>query len=43
MAPVDGIVKPKVGYTELLQQPEDGRRYDHSEGVTGGADGRFAH
>jgi Uma2 family endonuclease len=32
MAPVDRVVKPRVGYTDLLHQPEDGRRYEIYDG-----------
>ena len=32
MAPVGEIVKPRVSYTDLVQQPEDGRRYEIYDG-----------
>jgi len=32
MAPVSRVVKPRVGYTDLLHQPEDGRRYEIYDG-----------
>ena len=32
MALVDRVVKPRVGYTDLLHQPEDGRRYEIYDG-----------
>lgn len=32
MAPVGQVVKPRVSYTDLLHQPEDGRRYEIYDG-----------
>ena len=32
MAPVSRLVKPRVGYTDLCNQPEDGRRYEIYDG-----------
>ena len=32
MAPVGQVVRPRVSYTDLLRQPEDGRRYEIYDG-----------